>query len=294
MGRIGPAARPGRLRAPGPDGPPPLHLGRLRRRPDHRPVAARSRRDDDPPAAELRVPLRRRLRVGDGRHACPLRPGLRPRPRRCDGAPPGLPHLLVDVVHDRARRPRRVDRRLHARADAEAVAPVGRDPGRPAGRLLRSDAAGPGGDDGRRGGRRPGGPPRCTLPRARGGGRRRPLPLRRPPSLDEAGDAAHPPRADPVPRRRRRDVAVRRRAGPRHRRGRLADGPADRDAGPARRQELRLRGTGVRPDRAGDRLHDRPRRVPERPADRPQDDPGQRPAGGGRLHTPPEWVRAGA
>ena len=81
---------------------------------------------------------------------------------------------------------------------------------------------------------------------------------------------------DPVPRRGRRDVAARRRAGPRHRRGRFADGPADRDARPARREELRAsRRPGFLETGQRDRLHDRPRRVPERPGGRAQDDPGR-------------------
>ena len=40
-------------------------------------------------------------------------------------------------------------------------------------------------------------------------------------------------------------------------------------------------------------LHDRPRGLPRRAGDRPQGDPGERPARGGRLHVPPELLRAG-
>ena len=50
-------------------------------------------------------------------------------------------------------------------------------------------------------------------------------------------------------------------------RRRVADRPADRDAGPAARQEPRLRCARPR-DRAGERLHDGPRRVPGRRGDR--------------------------
>ena len=66
----------------------------------------------------------------------------------------------------------------------------------------------------------------------------------------------HPSRADPVPRRRRRHVAAGRGAGPRRRRGRIADRPADRDARAAPRQEPRVRGA---------RLRDRARRPTSRP-----------------------------
>ena len=55
---------------------------------------------------------------------------------------------------------------------------------------------------------------RRPVPRPRGGGRWHALPVRRPPSLDEAGDALHAPGADPVPRRGGRYVAAGRRAGP--------------------------------------------------------------------------------
>ena len=129
---------------------------------------------------------------------------------------------LVVLVH--------LDRRLHARSDAPAVAPVEGDPGRPARRVLRPRAARIGRRSaGRRGGG-PGGPPKPAVPRPRGRARRRPLPVRRPAPLDEARHAHQPPRADPVPDRGGRHVAVRRRAGPRRRRGRHADRPADRDA----------------------------------------------------------------
>ena len=89
------------------------------------------------------------------------------------------------------------------------------------------------------------------------------VPVRRPPPVHEARDAAHPPRARPVPRRRGRHLAVRRRAGSRRARGRVADRPEHRDPRPAARQEPRLRGARLR-DRSPDRLHDRPRRLPER------------------------------
>ena len=55
---------------------------------------------------------------------------------------------------------------------------------------------------------------RARVPGARGDRRRRHAPrLRRSPPVHEDGDALHPPRADPVPRRRGRDLALRRRAG---------------------------------------------------------------------------------
>ena len=54
--------------------------------------------------------------------------------------------------------------------------------------------------------------------------------LRRPPPVHEARDAAHPPRADPVPRRRGRHVAASATSRVSSSRGRVADGPADRDA----------------------------------------------------------------
>ena len=98
---------------------------------------------------------------------------------------------------------------------------------------------------------------RQRVPGPRGDRRRRhALPLRRPPPVHEDGDAVHPPRADPLPRRGRGHVAARRRAGPRRRRGRVADGPADRHARPAAGQEPRLRGA---------RLRDRPGRPTSRP-----------------------------
>ena len=51
----------------------------------------------------------------------------------------------------------------------------------------------------------------ARLPGARGDRRRRHAPrLRRSPPVHEDGDALHPPRADPVPRRRGRDLALRR------------------------------------------------------------------------------------
>ena len=58
-------ARAARAQSPGPARSrrlAPADLGQLRRRPDHRPVAARGRRDDGPPAADVRLPLRVRLR----------------------------------------------------------------------------------------------------------------------------------------------------------------------------------------------------------------------------------------
>ena len=76
--------------------------------------------------------------------------------------------------------------------------------------------------------------------------------------------------------------------------GELADGPADRDARPAARQEPRLRGARALETGQADRLHDGPGGLPGRPGDRPQDDPRQRPAVGRRLHVPPERLRAGA
>ena len=58
----------------------------------------------------------------------------------------------------------------------------------------------------------------------------------------------YPPRPDPVPGCRSRDVAARRRTGPGRRGGQLADRPADRHAGAPAGQERRLRGAW-----AGDR-----------------------------------------
>ena len=52
------------------------------------------------------------------------------------------------------------------------------------------------------------GPPAAAVPGPRGGGRRRPLPLRRPPPLDEARDAPQPHGPDPVPDRGRGHVAA--------------------------------------------------------------------------------------
>ena len=106
-----------------------------------------------------------------------------------------------------------LDRRVHARPDAAAVAPVGRHPGRPAGRRTSTRSC-------RTGRRCPGidapTPSDGVLRRHRfrvreaTGDGRRPLPLRRPPPVHEDGDAAHPHRADPVPRRRRRHEPARR------------------------------------------------------------------------------------
>ena len=79
-------------------------------------------------------------------------------PRERAGAAPGLPHLHVDLVHALAARPRDVDHRLHARPDAAALAPVERGPRRPAGPVLRPEAARPGGHD-----RRRAGPGRCDV-----------------------------------------------------------------------------------------------------------------------------------
>ena len=113
--------------------------------------------------------------------------------------------------------------------------------------VLRPDAAGPRGVDRHRPRTRSasvsaGTASACARPTADGLA----LPLRRPPPVHEARDAVHPPRADPVPRRRGGDQPPRRRAAPRGRRRRLADGPADRHARPADRQELRLRGARAR------------------------------------------------
>ena len=59
----------------------------------------------------------------------------------------------------------------------------------------------------------------------------------------------------PVPRGGGRDRAVRRRAGPRRRRGRHADRPADRHAGPPARPEPRVRGARVLETGMAERLH---------------------------------------
>ena len=129
---------------------------------------------------------------------------------------------------------------------------VADDPRRPAGAVLRPAAPGPR-RDGRRGrGGRAGRPAAQRLPGPRGDRRRRhDVPLRRPPPVHEDGDAVHAHRACPVPGRGRRHLAARRRAGPGRPRGRIADGPADRDAGAAAGQEPRLR-------RARASIRDRP------------------------------------
>ena len=265
--------------------------------PDHRPAAARGRRDDDQAAARLRVPLRDRLRGRDGRSSTPAT-------TRSSGAAvvdvlerlSRLRDLPLAVVQRRAGRARHLDRRLHARPDAAAVARRRATSGSPS--PSRSSTRGC--RTGRRWTAWPADDVRAVLraqrvPGPRGDRRgRHALPLRRPPPVHEDGDAAHPPRADPVPRRGGGHVAARRRAGPRRRRGRVADGPADRDA----RACCWSRTSTSR----------RPASTPASPTDfttdlavfqdgqrdRPQDDPGQRPAVGRRLHVPPERVRAGA
>ncbi len=119
------------------------------------------------------------------------------------------------------------------------------------------------------------------------------LPLRRPASLDEAGDPDHSRRTRPLPRRRGGHQPARLRGrDPPGRRGEPA-GHLDRDARAHRREELRLRraATGGRQLRG---LHHRPRGLPRRSGARPQGHPGQRPAVRRRLHVPPERVPTGA
>ena len=112
VGRIGPAARARRLRA--------ARAGRCWRlftSVDFAvvqiiAVAARGRRDDDPPAAGLRLPLGRRLRDRDGRAPLDLRPGP-----RASGIVDAMERLQLfhvftsTLVQRRAARPRRLDRR---------------------------------------------------------------------------------------------------------------------------------------------------------------------------------------
>ena len=83
------------------------------------------------------------------------------------------------------------------------MARVARRPGRPAGAVLRPEPARPRGDGRRR--RATASATSCAgtgfRVREETADGRHALPLRRPPPVHEAGDAAHPPRADPVPRR---------------------------------------------------------------------------------------------
>ncbi len=188
----------------------PVHLGRLRRDPDHPAGAPGRHRDDDPAVARFGVPVRRGLRGGDGRHPRPLRRAARDRHRGRPGAARGLRDVPLPVVQPRTAGPRDLDRHLHAGPHATTLAGrVGRA-GRPAGAVLRSQAPGPRGD-GRGGGsgrRRRGAT--AWVPGTPGHRCRRVGPrVWRPPPVHEDGDAADPPRPDPVPGRRGRDLAVR-------------------------------------------------------------------------------------
>ena len=272
----------------------PADLGRLRRRPDHRPGASRGRRHDDHAVARLRVPLGRRLRDGDGRHPRSLRPAARGRARGRPRAPERLRHVPVGLVQRRSDVARRFHRGLHARPHAAPVARGVGGPGRATRAVLRPAPARSRGDVGRVGRGRPRRPAAEPVQGPRGDRRRRfDVPLRRPPPVHEDGDAVHAHGTRAVPRGRRGHLAARRRAGPRGPGGRVAHGPADRHARPVAGQEPRLRGARLR-DRPGLGLHDRPGGLPGRKADRAQDDPRQRPALDRRVHVPPERLRAGA
>ena len=140
----------------------------------------------------------------DGRHPRPLRPGVRRRrsSTRSSGSSSSTSSRSTWFTR-RARRPRRLDRRLHARPDAAAVAAVGARSGSSS-RTPFYDPELP--DRAAMTGPIAGGRSRASCGGIGSGVREaetdgRPLPLRRPPPLDEAGDAAHPPGPDPVPRR---------------------------------------------------------------------------------------------
>ncbi len=197
--------RPGRVRDVA-----AVHVGRLRRPPDHLPGRAGGHRHDHPPGAGLRPALGDRLR---GRARGPPR-ALRPAARRGGGrrarSAVGLHHLPLAVVQRRARRAHRVDHRVHARPHAPPVARCQRRAGRPARAVLRSDPA-RSGRHGRRGTRRDReGPAAKRVPRPRGGRRGwHTVRLRRSPPVHQDGDAAHPPRPHPVPHRRGGHLATR-------------------------------------------------------------------------------------
>ena len=76
----------------------------------------------------------------------PVRPGARHGRRGRAGAAPAVARVQLDLVQHRARRADHLDRRLHARPHPAAVAPERGHPRRPAGPVLRPDAAGPGAD----------------------------------------------------------------------------------------------------------------------------------------------------
>ena len=198
------------------------------------------------------------------------------------------------VVQHRARRPDHLDRRVHHRPHAAAVAPVRRHPGRPARPLLRPQAARPGADAGMQ---PPTPPPACsaatgstcgarsrTARRYLYGDRHRWTKMAT--LLTHTGLVLFLVAAAMTSRLGDEQGLV------------VAEGESLTvqpigTPGPAARPQPGLRGAGVR-DRQAHGLHDPPRGVPGRVADRRQDDPRQRPAGGGRLHVPPERVRARA
>ena len=208
-----------------------------------------------------------------------------------------LRDLPLGLVQRRADGPGHLDRGLHARPDAHSCGAASPTSGSPSPSRSSTRAC----PTGRRwtgvAGRRR---PRASCGATGSGSARRPTPtaraypLRRPPPVHEDGDAVHPHRARPVPGRGRRHVAARRRAGPGRPRGRVADGPADRDARAAAGQEPRLRGA---------RLRDR-RRPTDFTTDLAVYQDGQEiarktirvndPLSVGGLHVPPERVRAGA
>ena len=167
--------RPGRVRDVA-----AVHVGRLRRPPDHLPGRAGGHRHDHPPGAGLRPALGDRLR---GRARGPpraLRPAARRRGGRRARSAVGLHHLPLAVVQRRARRAHRVDHRVHARPHAPPVARCQRRPGRPARAVLRSDPARPGGH-----GRR-----RARRDRARSCGATGSTSARRPPRTARASSTA--------------------------------------------------------------------------------------------------------
>ena len=100
----------------------PADVGRLRRRPDHRPGAARRRRHDHPAAARLRLPLRRPTTRPRWTRSTPATTRCWARRRRRPRAAERLLDVPVGLVQRRADRARHLDRRLHARSDAPAVA----------------------------------------------------------------------------------------------------------------------------------------------------------------------------
>ena len=209
-----------------------VHLGRLRGRPDHLPGAAGGRRDDAQAAARLRVPLGRRLRDGDGPAARPLRPGPRAARRGRHGAAGAVRGLPLAVVQ-RRRWSSSSSRSSSARSTgrpgcgAASATSASSSPSRSSTRscpTARRWTAWPADDV------------RAVL-------RRNGFRVREATDADGTryvyGDRHQYTKMATLfthlglilfLRRRRRDLAARRRAGPRRRRGRVADRPADRHA----------------------------------------------------------------